>query len=62
MKLPFGLTIILNALLVWQGSLNAEVENYKADICVYGGTASGVMAALAAEKEGSTVILSLIHI
>ena len=60
MKLPFGLTIILNALLVWQGSLNAEVENYKADICVYGGTASGVMAALAAEKEGST--LSLIHI
>ena len=57
MKNPFALTIFLNVLLVWHGSLKAEVENYKADICVYGGTASGVMAALAAEKEGSTVIL-----
>ena len=49
MKNPFALTIFLNVLLVWHGSLKAEVENYKADICVYGGTASGVMAALAAE-------------
>jgi hypothetical protein len=30
---------------------------HEADICVYGGTASGVMAALAAEKEGAKVIL-----
>ena len=57
MKLLFVLTIILNALLVWPGCLVAEVKRYEADVCVYGGTASGVMAALAAEKEGSKVIL-----
>ena len=57
MKNPFALTIFLNVLLVWPNCLVAEVKNYKADVCVYGGTASGVMAALAAEKEGSTVIL-----
>ena len=57
MKNPFVLTILLNAVLFLGGSLVAEVKNYKTDICVYGGTASGVMAALAAEKEGSKVIL-----
>ncbi|MBQ99884.1 MAG: hypothetical protein CMO60_03380 [Verrucomicrobiales bacterium] len=30
---------------------------HEADICVYGGTASGVMAALAARKEGAKIIL-----
>ena len=30
---------------------------HEADICVYGGTASGVMAALAAKKEGAKIIL-----
>ena len=45
----------------------ADVPHHDVDICVYGGTASGVMAALAADKEGASVILvepslSLIHI
>ncbi len=50
-------TIVLNALLVWQNCLGAEVTRQDVDVCVYGGTASGVMAALAAEKEGAKVIL-----
>ncbi len=55
-------TIVLNALLVWQNCLGAEVTRHDVDVCVYGGTASGgtasgVMAALAAEKEGAKVIL-----
>jgi ribulose 1,5-bisphosphate synthetase/thiazole synthase len=36
---------------------NIEVFTHKADVCVYGGTASGVMAALAAAKEGADVII-----
>ncbi|MDA7926331.1 FAD-dependent oxidoreductase [Mariniblastus sp.] len=35
----------------------AEPTRHEADVCVYGGTASGVMAALAAEREGAKVIL-----
>jgi arylsulfatase A-like enzyme len=57
MKHRFVLTIVLNVLLIWQNCLAAEVTRHKADVCVYGGTASGVMAALAAEKEGAKVIL-----
>ena len=57
MKHHFALTIVLGALLVWQNCLAAEVPRHEADVCVYGGTASGVMAALAAEQEGSKVIL-----
>ena len=57
MKRPLALILVLNVLLVWPTCLVAEVKNYNADVCVYGGTASGVMAALAAEKEGSKVIL-----
>lgn len=34
-----------------------ESTYYKADVCVYGGTASGVMAAVAAAKEGADVII-----
>ncbi len=49
--------VILGALLTWQTCVAAEIKNYKADICVYGGTASGVMAAVAAKKEGADVIL-----
>ncbi len=52
-----GVTIVLGALLVWQNCLAAEDARHEADVCVYGGTASGVMAALAAEKEGANVIL-----
>ena len=57
MKHYLTLTIIFNALLVWPSCLAAEVTRQKADVCVYGGTASGVMAALAAKKEGASVIL-----
>lgn len=34
-----------------------KVPTYHADVCVYGGTASGVMAAVAAADEGSTVVI-----
>jgi arylsulfatase A-like enzyme len=57
MKHHFALTIVLNALLVWQNCLAAEVTRHEVDVCVYGGTASGVMAALAAAKEGADVII-----
>jgi NADPH-dependent 2,4-dienoyl-CoA reductase/sulfur reductase-like enzyme len=57
MKHHFALTIVLSALLIWQNCLAAEVSHHEADVCVYGGTASGVMAALAAEKEGADVII-----
>lgn len=57
MKHHLALAIVLNALLIWQNCLAAEDTRHEADVCVYGGTASGVMAALAAEKEGAKVIL-----
>ena len=47
----------LIALLIGQNCLAEKIKTYQADICVYGGTASGVMAALAAKKEGANVIL-----
>ena len=50
-------SFIFIALLTCQNGLAAEVPHHKVDVCVYGGTASGVMAALAAEKEGAKVIL-----
>ena len=46
--------VLLFALRQVQGN---ETVIHEADVCVYGGTASGVMAALAAEKEGAKVIL-----
>ena len=57
MKHFLAFTIVLNALLIWPNGLAAEETHYEADVCVYGGTASGVMAALAAEREGAKVIL-----
>jgi hypothetical protein len=57
MKFNTGIKIIISALLVWQSCLAEEIKTYQADVCVYGGTASGVMAALAAKKEGTKVIL-----
>ena len=57
MKHHFAFTIDLGVLLIWQNCLSAEPAFHEVDVCVYGGTASGVMAALAAEKEGSKVIL-----
>ena len=57
MKHLLAFIIVLNTLHVWQNCQAAEERHYEADVCVYGGTASGVMAALAAEREGARVIL-----
>ncbi|PHR88501.1 MAG: hypothetical protein COA78_36405 [Blastopirellula sp.] len=57
MKQTIVISIVLNALLLWQNCLAVEVTRHEVDVCVYGGTASGVMAALAAEKEGADVII-----
>ncbi len=34
-----------------------EAIVHESDVCIYGGTASGVMAAVAAKKQGASVIL-----
>lgn len=57
MKIHFALPFVLIALLTCRSGLAEEAPHHKVDVCVYGGTASGVMAALATEKEGATVIL-----
>ncbi len=57
MKPPSVLPLFWNVVFLCLTCTAANGKNYKADVCVYGGTASGVMAALAAEKEGSKVIL-----
>ena len=57
MKPPSVLPLFWNVIFLCQTCTAANGKNYKADVCVYGGTASGVMAVLAAEKEGSKVIL-----
>jgi len=57
MKFTTGIKIIISVLLAWQSCLAEKIKTYQADVCVYGGTASGVMAALAAKKEGAKVIL-----
>jgi hypothetical protein len=44
-------------LWVGGGSAADPVPRHAADVCVYGGTASGVMAAVAAAKEGASVII-----
>ena len=44
--------------LAWPISLKAQTNLYKSyDICVYGGTSSGVIAAYTAAKSGKTVLL-----
>ena len=57
MKHYFASMVILSVLLVWQHCLAADNTRYEVDVCVYGGTASGVMAALASEKEGADVMI-----
>ena len=57
MKCQYALALVIIAQLTCQNSLALEVPCHKVDVCVYGGTASGVMAALAAENEGATVII-----
>ena len=36
---------------------SSEVRSWEGDLVIYGGTASGVMAAIAARQEGVTVAL-----
>ncbi len=57
MKLPFFIIFVTSVLLIWHSVLAAQVTRHEVDVCVYGGTASGVMAALAAEKEGADVLI-----
>ena len=47
----FGLTLIQFC------PVSASGMTYKTDICVYGGTASGIMAAVSASREGLDVII-----
>ena len=49
--------LIFASLAFWHDCLASDITCHKVDVCVYGGTASGVMAALAAEKEGACVII-----
>ena len=51
----FALPIVLGAVLVSQNYLAAEVTRHEVDVCVYGGTASGVMAASAALGQRRTL-------
>jgi len=55
MKNLFAFTIVLHALLVWQNDVAADPTHHEADVCVYGGTASGVMAALPRSSSSSPV-------
>ena len=41
----------------FQGNATEPITTHDVDVCVYGGTASGVMAAYSAKKMGKTVIL-----
>ena len=50
-------SIVFFALFGSHACIAADVPCHDVDVCVYGGTASGVMAALAAGKEGANVIL-----
>lgn len=44
------------AWLTW-GANSAKAAEYEADICVYGGTSAGVVAAVQGAREGKTVVL-----
>lgn len=51
------LAMFLTVLLLCVPCLADEVPPLEADVCIYGGNASGVMAAIAAKKEGAGVVL-----
>jgi len=51
------LAVRLALLFVLHQVQGEEPVIHEADVCVYGGTASGVMAALAAKREGAKIIL-----
>ena len=54
---PLILAVHIALLFALHQVQGKEAVIHEADVCVYGGTASGVMAALAAEREGAKVIL-----
>ncbi len=51
------ITTLSLALLICCLEAASATEIYEADICVYGGTASGVTAGLAAARRGQSVII-----
>jgi hypothetical protein len=51
------LIVQIALLLIASRGLAAEARVHEVDVCVYGATASGVMAAVAATREGKNVIL-----
>ena len=57
MKHHIALTVVLSTLLVWHNCLAAEDSHHKVDVCVYGGTASGVMAALPEKGHSSSPVV-----
>ncbi len=50
------IVLLMSMLFPWN-SHGAKKHTYTTSVCVYGGTASGVMAAVAAAKEGAKVII-----
>jgi len=56
MKIP-SIFVVLFTFVSCLSVFGEEPKRHQADVCVYGGTASGVMAAVAASKEGAEVIL-----
>ncbi|HEV7403232.1 MAG TPA: FAD-dependent oxidoreductase [Chthoniobacteraceae bacterium] len=58
MKPPFAfLRILLPAVLIAAHTVRAEEPVRKVDVCVYGATPAGILAAVAAKQEGCTVLL-----
>src|SRR5687767_10296447 len=51
-----GTALIITLLLSYQTSLRAA-ERFEADLIVYGGTSSGIIAAVQARKMGKSVIV-----
>jgi len=51
------LLIYLGSIFLLPGFSRAQVPAYQADVCIYGGTSAGVIAAYTAAKAGKSVIL-----
>lgn len=49
--------IVLLFLLSWFNTLQAQNRSYSVDICIYGGTSAGVIAAYATSQIGKSVLL-----
>jgi ribulose 1,5-bisphosphate synthetase/thiazole synthase len=51
-------TLLLLIALLWLTPLNArQTQRQQYDICIYGGTSSGVIAAYTAARMGKSVLL-----